>query len=403
MFIAHGPLSYILNESIQKKKIIKLTKGEQLAIALLSFFFGILPDFDIFVLSMGNTPPFQHHHIFTHSILFWILAWILLRLGLLLLKRIANTDLKNILNRNFVNILQYSFLIGVMSHLFADILLSYSRVLFPLDLEVTLLGGVLSRNYFRGYLFTTGSALEFLILTIFVLLIYKNYLRKNIYIKYAIYTLFVISTFFLLFNTYMGLKTYNMATYKEEGKIIYDADFDTLIDYKDPDTDNSGRNNLLDVNRKDLVDSAYEILNGKYMVSSTSSMWGNIKYKYGAMTSYRLISQVYFNQNKAIEPVLKEFSQKKNDIKGYTIKDSYEDILYQYLNERNSLRDSSRRIIPGKILFVLDKDEKTLLNLGLTLENQEVGIVLKGDKKTKVHTLEEVFKVYSDYKIKVQR
>ncbi|MDX9739115.1 MAG: metal-dependent hydrolase [Candidatus Dojkabacteria bacterium] len=403
MFIAHGPLSYILNEGIQKKKILKLTKGEQLAIALLSFFFGILPDFDIFVLSMTETPPFQHHHVFTHSILFWILAWVLLRLGLILLKRVANTNLKNILNRNFVNILQYSFLIGVMSHLFADILLSYSRVLFPLNLEVTLLGGVLSRNYFRGYLFTTGAALELLILTLFVLLIYRKYLSKSIYIKYAIYTLFVISTFFLFFNTYMGLKTYNMAIYREEGKIIYDADFDTLIDYKDSDTDNSGRNNIMDAKRKELVESAYEILDGEYMVSSKGSIWRDIKYKYGAMTSYRLISQVYFNQNRAIEPVLRQFSQKRNDVKGYSIKDSYEDILYQYLNEKNLLRGLNKKNQQGKIFFVLDKDEKKVLNLGLTLENQEVGIVLEGEKKTKVHTLEEISKIYPQSVIKVQR
>ena len=402
MFIAHGPLSYVLNESIQKKKILKLTQGEQLAIALLSFFFGILPDFDILALSMSETPPFQHHHVFTHSILFWILAWILLRLGLLLLKRIANTDLKNILNRNFVNILQYSFLIGVISHLLADILLSYSRVLFPLNLEVTLLGGVLSRNYFRGYLFTTGAALELLILAIFVLLIYRKYLKRNISIKYGIYTLFVISTFFLFFNTSMGSKTYNMAIYKEEGKIIYDADFDTLIDYKDSDTDNSGRNNLLDANRKNLVQSAYEILNGKYMVSSRDSIWQDIKYKYGAMTSYRLISQVYFNQNRAIEPVLKGFSREKDSIKGYTIEDQYEDILYEYLDERNSLGGLSRSVAQGKIFFVVDTEEK-VINLGLTLENQEVAIVLKGDKKAKVHTLEEISKIYPEYEIKVQR
>lgn len=403
MFIAHGPLSYILNESIQKKRILKLTKGEQLAIALLSFFFGILPDFDIFVLSMGDTPPFQHHHVFTHSILFWILAWVLLRLGLILLKRVANTNLKNILNRNFVNILQYSFLIGVMSHLFADILLSYSRILFPLNLEVTLLGGVLSRSYFREYIFTTGAALELLIIALFLLLIYRKYLERNIYIKYAIYTLFVISTFFLFFNTYMGLKTYNMAIYREEGKIIYDADFDSLIDYKDPDTDNSGRNNLLDANREELVKNAYEILDGGYMISSRNSLLGNIKYKYGAMTSYRLISQVYFNQNKAIEPVLKQFSQKKNDIKGYSVKDSYEDILYQYLNERNSLRRLGPKLVPGKIFFIVDTKTEEIVNLGLTLDNQEVGIVLKKDKETMVHTLEEISKIYPEYEIKVQR
>ena len=200
----------------------------------------------------------------------------------------------------------------------------------------------------------------------------------------------------------MGLQTYNRSIYRENGKIIYDADYDTLIDYKDPDTNNNGRNNLADANRKGLIESTYEILNGKYMTSSRDSLWENIKYRYGAMTSYRLISQIYFNQNRAIEPVLKELKQRKGTLEGYSNTDSYQETLYEYFNKGKSIRDLSGKVLPGKIFFIIDGEGK-VVNLGITLDNQEVGIVLDQDTQTAVHTLEEVSNLYPDYEIKVQR
>jgi len=67
MFLAHGPISYILNEKIQQKGISKLTKQEHIFIMILSLIFGILPDLDLAILTVTDIPPFQHHLIFSHT------------------------------------------------------------------------------------------------------------------------------------------------------------------------------------------------------------------------------------------------------------------------------------------------------------------------------------------------
>ena len=179
MYIAHGPLSYVLNERIQSKKISKLNSTEQLLVGLLSFLFGIFPDIDILLLSMTKTPPFLHHTLFSHSILFYLLLWIVLNGAILILKKVLDSNSKKVFNRELLDVIQLSFLIGVMSHLFADILFSHSRVLFPIERQVTILGGLFQTNYFASYLFTPLFAIEIIILILFTLAIYKDILNRR--------------------------------------------------------------------------------------------------------------------------------------------------------------------------------------------------------------------------------
>ena len=72
MYIAHGPISYITNELIQKKRISKLSTHEKSLVMILSILFGILPDIDLAILSMTSIPVFLHHKVFTHSITFYV-------------------------------------------------------------------------------------------------------------------------------------------------------------------------------------------------------------------------------------------------------------------------------------------------------------------------------------------
>jgi hypothetical protein len=404
MFIAHGPLSVVLNEVVQKKEISNLTKGEHITVVMLSFFFGILPDFDILALSMTNIPPFLHHQVFTHSVLFWVLMWLMLYLCIYILKRISNSEVKRILNSKVISVIQFSFLIGVLSHLFADVLLSYSQILFPLKTEITIFGGILTKNYFSGYLYSPSMALEGVILGVFLLFLYKSFLKENNILKYILFTL--IGGFSLLFciNTYMNLNTYNNTHYRQEGKIVYDQDYDSLLDYNDPDIDNDGRNNLIDVNRSNLVKSVYEILESEKLTTNKGeSLWENIKYRYGALNSYRLISQAFLDQNKPIEPVLKIYAQQEYEIEGYVIDEKYEDVLFSYFEQRKLFRDLTRRNIPGKLLFVVDEVENKLINIGVFLNGNEVGIVLPTDNRTKVHTMEELVDYYPEYTLRTQR
>lgn len=404
MFLAHGPLSVVLNEVVQKKKISNLTKGEHITVVLLSFFFGILPDFDILALSMTNIPPFLHHQVFTHSILFWVLIWVILYLCIYILKRISNSEVKRILNSKIISVIQFSFLIGVLSHLFADVLLAYSQILFPLKTELTIFGGILTKNYFSGYLYSPSMALEGVILGVFLLFLYKSFLKESNIFKYVVLSVIVFFSLLFCINTYMNLNTYNNTHYRNEGKIVYDEDFDTLLDYKDPDTNNDGRNNLIDVSRSKLVESVYEILESESLTTNNEkSLWENIKYRYGALNSYRLISQAFLEQNKPIEPVLKIYAQQEYEIEGYVVDEKYEDLLFKYFDERKLFRDLTRRNVPGKLLFVVDEKGNELINVGVFLNGEDVGIVLPTDKRTKLHSMEELVTYYSEYTFRTQR
>ena len=404
MFLAHGPLSVVLNEVVQKKEISNLTKGEHITVVLLSFFFGILPDFDILALSMTNIPPFLHHQVFTHSLLFWVSIWLILYLCIYILKRISNSEVKRILNSKVISVIQFSFLIGVLSHLFADVLLAYSQILFPLKTELTIFGGILTKNYFSGYLYSPSMALEGVILGIFLLFLYRSFLKESKLLKYIVLLVIVLFSLLFCINTYMNLNTYNNTLYRNEGKIVYDEDFDTLLDYKDPDTNNDGRNNLIDVSRSKLVESVYEILESNSLTTDKDdSLWEDIKYRYGAINSYRLISQAFLEQNKPIEPVLKIYAQQEYEIEGYEVDEKYYYLLFNYFDERKLFRDLTRRNVPGKLLFVVNEVENELINVGVFLNGEDVGIVLPTDKRTKLHSMEELVTYYPEYTIRTQR
>lgn len=397
MFLAHGPISYILNEKIQQKDISKLNKGEQFGVALLSFFFGILPDFDMFVLSVTSIPAFQHHQVFSHSLLFWVLIYFSVGILFSILRRVLNNDTRKIFNMKFLTIVQRALLVGAVSHLLADILFSYSQILLPIQKEVTLLGSIISKNYFSLLFFSVSMAVEILIILLFLLMIYVRYIKQNIYIKYLLYVLLSLSGTFVLLSIYMNVNTYNNTTHMENGLIVYDADYDGIVDYKDSDTNNDGRDNIEDVNRDILANDVVDILNGKYLTSSTR----DIPYLFGSLNSYRLISQAYFNQNKAIEPVLGTFAQKEYNIRGYDIDIEYSKLLYEYINQNYQLRDYDINVERGNIFFVIDA-KGDVLNMGIVLENDNVGIVLDSDKRTALHTYKEILDYYNGYTIKVQ-
>jgi hypothetical protein len=397
MYFAHGPLSFVLNEKIQEKDISKLTKGEHIAIALLSVFFGILPDFDLFILSIVDIPTFQHHQVFTHSVLFWLILWGVLRLGIYIVKRIANTGTEKALNTTFLNILHRSFLIGVMSHLFADILFSHAYIFLPLDIEITIFGDVLGKGYFSSNIFTVSMAVELFILILFALYMYKEFVKRNKIFEYTVYAFMAFSVSIVLLSTYISVNTYSNARYTENGKIQYDADYDSLIDYQDSDTNNDGIDNIQSVDKDMLADDAQRIIEGEYFTGNTG-----IVYRYGGLTSYRLISQSFFEQNLAIEPVLNTFARNEYNIRGYAIENRYWDTLYAYFKQNSMLKDFDVNVERGNIFFVLDSEED-VENQGIVLGNSSVGIVLKGDVRTRTHTLQEVYDEYKENIFKVQK
>jgi len=133
MYIAHGPISYLANEAIQSKKIKQLKMSDQILVALCALFFGILPDFDIFLLSMLNVPRFIHHEVITHTLIFYIGIWIILE-GLIYIKeKLLNEKTNKALDNNLLHILANTFLISTLFHLFADFLVDSIMLAYPVS------------------------------------------------------------------------------------------------------------------------------------------------------------------------------------------------------------------------------------------------------------------------------
>lgn len=391
MYIAHGPLSYVLNERIQSKKISKLNSTEQLLVGLLSFLFGIFPDIDILLLSMTKTPPFLHHTLFSHSILFYLLLWIVLNGVILILKKVLNSNSKKVFNRELLDVIQLSFLIGVMSHLFADILFSHSRVLFPIERQVTILGGLFQTNYFASYLFTPLFAIEIIILILFTLAIYKRYFKQKKVVFTLLHFALGIITLFFSFSCYMNLQTYNRAYTFRNNKKVMDYDFDGIEDRYDSDIGNRGIKNIYRVDRKEMIRFVESISNDRYLVTNNTSWINKLGLYYGGFTSYRVISQAYREQNLAIEPVLREYAQEKYKLNSYTLKIPYSILLYEYILENGRETELNT---PGGVLLVVNDNE--IVNYGIITNEDMVSIVLDSDKKLALHTLESVQNRYED-------
>ncbi len=399
MYLAHGPISYILNESIQKKNISKLSKQEHILVMVLSILFGILPDIDLAILSMTNIPSFQHHSIFTHSALLYILIWVLLNIFVKILKRVLNKESRKVLRDELLNVILWSFLIGTLSHFVADLLFSYSLTLFPIQNQITILGSIFKFNYFTSYIFTPAFATETLFIWIFLLLIFKKYLKDINPIKYLLYSLISLSFVYMLFTMYMNLNTYNNAYHFVDGKRNEDIDFDGVQDRYDTDTNNDRVKNIYELDTYKAINFVKSISNGKYLVTNTNDTWGKLKYNFGAFGSYRLISQAYFEQNLPIEPVLREYYRTKNTPQTYTLSLSYPTLLYEYLNEYGVHTTYNRKEYIGEIFFVMEVER--VMNMGIVVGENTFGIVLPNDTRLVTHTLDEILKEYKATEIKV--
>jgi hypothetical protein len=394
MLLAHGPIAYMLNGRIQKKSISKLRRRDQILIAFFALFFGILPDFDYFILLNSDIPTFQHHLYYFHSLVFWIPLWVLFYLSTILIGRYLESSHRKIFTKDFLNILSLTFFISTFSHLLADLFVSYNALLYPLPTQMSVLGSIFHINFFTGYLFSVQFGIELIILTVFLALILKEFFRKTLLSKYVKYLLLPITILYLVFVIFMNLNTYNQTFELRNGSIMYDEDFDSVLDSKDIDSNNNGLNNLEDVEIGLVKDNAKRILNeGGYTDSIPLFRY------WGGLNSYRLVSQSFFEVNKSIEPVLNDYYRKVSGDYNYSPDFMYEDYLFNYLMENRS----SEFYIDGidissfDLFFVVDNGE--VKNLGIIFDSGEVGTVLDSDIRTKIHTIEDVLSSYEGKEI----
>jgi hypothetical protein len=410
MYIAHGPISYLANEIIQNKKIKQLKTSEQILVALCSLFFGILPDFDILILSIFNAPRFIHHDIVTHSPILYIGIWILIKGLILFSDRILNKKTRVFFDKKLLNILANTFLIGTLSHLLADLLVNSIMLLYPLsDYRFYILKFIFEPNLFVSSAFTVIFAFEILFIATFVYFVYKRFFIKNSIVTRVLQGLLFLCLIYLPFTMYISLNTYNsIYLYDKDGEINYDIDYDGISDKFDMDIGNTGKSNIAKGKGRKILESAMNIVDsGKWTSKDDNALISQIKGLYGGFDSYRLVSQTYYDVRLPIEPVLRDYYIKKHGFKSY-VYDGYEysELLFEYLAEEKRFieleKDEVRKIQEGKIFFVKGKD---ILNLGITLEDNNLATVLDTDLNLSVHSYTDILEYYGEEleKIYIQR
>ena len=402
MFIAHAPISYLTNEVIQGKRIKKLKFSQEVFIACWSLFCGILPDFDYLFLLAFKRPSFTHHALITHTFVLWIGIYLLLLLSYKLFYKHLNKKTQAFLNPDFFKIFSLTFLIGPISHLFADLLVGGIMVLYPFSTnDFTVLQTLFSPSYFTGYFLSFYFAMEFFFLTLFFVVFSRKFLKKQKWDDPIAYISLGLATIYLIFSIGIYTQTYNNGLHYDSRKdVSEDLDYDGVKDIYDYDVNDNDINNIDEAISSHLASSAENVVNSNKLVVPQKKhllLKEKIFYLYGAMDSYRIISQTYFENRLPIEPVLGKEVKNRIENPSYDIEVEEVEELYTYFKNKDSLlllNTSSPRLLPeGKIFFILDKD-MNILNLGITLASNNVGIVLPNDTRLIRHSFTEVLESY---------
>jgi len=401
MFLAHAPISFLGNELIQKKGIAKLKQNEKVLVGIAALLFGIIPDIDILILIGSGLPSFIHHTVMSHTPLFYIGVWLLLKLIYWLVGRWFSKPVEKFLNPEFVKVLLNTFLIATLIHLIMDIFAEDIMLLYPFTTQnFTIFKYAFEPNLFGGYFLGITFAIEILMVGIFFVSLLNRFIKKST-VHTVLNVLFVLPGILLIgFGTYAHFNTYNRSIFRDiNGKVNVDIDTDGVFDGYDMDIDNDGKDNILDIDLKNLVPQIKTILNsGKWTADSGSTkLVDKFKYGYGGTTSIRLIYQAYSNIHSPISPVIKDMLLKDNSIEGYSGEYDSQTAFYKYFNSRKMLKTfNPDTVLPqGAMFFVLDEQD-TVLNIGIALESNNVGTVLPYDKNLKTHTLQEVTNYYGD-------
>jgi hypothetical protein len=405
MFLAHAPISFLGNELIQKKGIAKLKQNEKILVGIAALLFGIIPDIDILILIGSGLPAFIHHTVMSHTPIFYLGGWLLLKLIYWIVRRWFSKPVEKFLNPEFVNVLINTFLIATLLHLAMDIFAEDIMLLYPFTTQnFTIFKYAFEPNLYGGYFMGITFAIEILMVGIFLISLLNKFIKQST-VHTILNVLFVVpGILFIGFGTYAHFNTYNRSILRDiKGKVNVDIDTDGVFDGYDMDIDNDGKDNILDIDLKNLVPQVKAILeSGKWTADSKSTKLADeFKYGYGGMTSFRLISQAYFNIHSPISPVLKDMLMKDGSIDSYSAEYDSQEAFYKYFNYRKMLKalNPNAALAQGAVFFVLDEKD-TVLNVGIALENNNVGTVLPYDVKLKTHTLQEITNYYGE-KIKI--
>jgi hypothetical protein len=113
-----------------------------------------------------------------------------------------------------------------------------------------------------------------------------------------------------------------------------------LRDPEDMDIDNDGIDNLEDVDVDEIVSKLHDIIDShKFAVGGYTTFRDRFVKLFGGFTSYRLISQAYFEAGSPVEPVLKDLYIKSLNEKRYDVSFDYIIELRTYYLLKDELLD----------------------------------------------------------------
>jgi hypothetical protein len=260
------------------------------------------------------------------------------------------------------------------------------------------------------------DSIEIFFITLFIYALYRKFIKKSKVVEISLKILILIGALYVPFTMWASSNTYNSAYLYEDGnQVTQDLDHDSISDTQDPDVGNSKEDNLEKVNSEELLMEAEEIMtSGKWTNQHSNRSIEKMKDLFGGFSSYRIISQAHYNLRLPIEPVLRDYHVKTYGFESYFYSDyKYPTLLFEYLDKKDMLRkiemEEEISIVPGKIFFLVEKvdNEKSgntedevkenlnILNLGITLEENYLAIVLEGDEYLTKHTYEKVEEIYN--------
>jgi len=375
MLIAHGAIGVLASRAVLKKNLINLSIGKSISLDILAFLFGILPDFDFFMLAAQSKPAFLHHSLVTHTPIFWIITSLLLNLVLKLVQKTLNSKTLTILSDETIHILSFTFLISTLSHIVADLFSGHLMLFYPLTTRgFTLFANIIPISQLDGYFSHPFFVIEILIIIAFIKYLTDSYLKKAF--QRSFIPLYITGTIIFALSLYNYSNKYVLPVKIDKTNTpIYDEDHDWIIDSKDYDSNNNGLNNLEDVEDKVLSNKIKEIIDSK---KSLPTYPGSMVF-----ISYQSI-------NKSIPPVIWDYQFKESNIIDKNLVSI--DQLYDYCND-----NCNPAMKEGSIVFLIDKNEK-ILNAGIALDKNCIAIVL--DKNIDyLKTKEEIRKFYKDIEV----
>lgn len=399
MIIAHGPLSAITIEVVRKKFFKKTDKRLLPTVLILSLITGILPDFDFFILAARSMPSFIHHSLITHTPIFWLIVTGASYLVIKLVEKYSRKGLKEVLQNGGSELLACTLLIGTMSHMIADLVTGHIMLLYPIsDYAFTITGDTLRINPTVSYYFHPFMVLELAIISTFIITILRMIFPiSKEYIKRIISISSVIILALLLLTLDNHLNTYNPNIQRHSNNMINnDIDSDGIIDFKDHDTNDNGRDNVEDIDRSKLVDNLDRIVKSNKRTVLRSNFDSSFLERIGYLSSYSLISTTYFESGYPLEPVIKKVLRKSND---YDEKVPYNlDSYYKTLKTKGRLKTISVEDIGrsniGYTLFIVNKGY--VVNAGIVTSTNKIAIITELNKDAMEYSLEEVIKHYSE-------